>query len=243
MVMSEFPKTIREKKVKIHGKEFKIIPMTNRQIIKFEPMFDELKSEFEEHPDQFAEYRDKNARLIWQYLVEPNIEPKEATVIEREILFIEIYKLTKGELIPLKWKCPKCDHVTEFYFNILEDALWTTPSKGTITISAYKFKCDYANYIPKDEDDTKTVTLYTIFSHIRSFEKLGKIYPVTNIKEFVDWCLDELDPTVYDQLLKELPKFMTWFRFTIKAKCEMPNCAHESTIERASLPDFSLTAL
>ncbi len=219
-------RSIRETDVKIGTKSFKIRPWSNRDVLRFESALDSAGD------DVSVEQR---KQLVYDYLLKPNIieQTRDLTIIEREVIYIEMYKISKGVLIPLKYKCPveTCGHVTEINFNISKNFTFHDMGAKEIQTDDVKFMLKSSNYVPEEGDDP---TRYYA-SFIREIEYKGQKY-IAELDDIVNWLLDDLDEVNFEQFISKMIEVLPWIELKMTCECEL--CGHKDEYRFTELPDF-----
>lgn len=223
----ELPKirSIRETEVTVGNKSIKIRPWSNRDVLRYESAMDEQ--------DEIS--MEKKKQLIYEYLVRPNLIDidRELTVIEREVVYIEMYKISKGILIPLKYTCPdeNCGHLTELNFNIAKNYKFHDMKSKEIKTDDVKFILKSSSYVLEEGDEP--IKFYASF--IREFEYKGQKY-VADLNELTNWLLDDLDETNFEQFIEKMIENLPYIELTLECKCEL--CGNTETFRFNELPDF-----
>lgn len=202
----ELPKinSIRSKIVKFSKKEVKISPWTNLQLMQYEEQVD----------NNSFEYIDK--------LIDDNIETSsKLTLIERKYLFIELFKLTKGNLLDIKYTCKHCKEESKTVINLEQSMKFKEIQKQIIKTKNFTFNLrKTSNYRMNLNEDKLLETLKYICSFIDSFKYKDKEYQITNLDETVNWINNEMPKNEFDLLLKEFEIIQPKIETDINSLCE-----------------------
>lgn len=202
----ELPKinSIRSKIVKFSKKEVKISPWTNLQLMQYEEQVD----------NNSFEYIDK--------LIDDNIETSsKLTLIERKYLFIELFKLTKGNLLDIKYTCKHCKEESKTVINLEQSMKFKEIQKQIIKTKNFTFNLrKTSNYRMNLNEDKLLETLKYICSFIDSFKYKDKEYQITDLDETVNWINNEMPKNEFDLLLKEFEIIQPKIETDINSLCE-----------------------
>lgn len=240
-----FPKlaSVRNAKVNIGGKSIEIKPWTNRNVLYYENAKDIIQANIDKmsYIDIF-EKKQMFMEAVFEHLVKPNINYiGNLSAFEKEVLFIEMYKLSRGTIILLSYECPTCKGKSENQFNIDRDYKFTDVKIGDINTKDVRFTVHASSLeIPSDILDEDRL-IYFYCSFVREFKYKDKQFIVDNLKDFVTWMLDELDEVNYNEFLSLIQTKLPTIRLCAHVKCDF--CRHEEEFVMIQLPDFSLVTL
>lgn len=218
-------RSIREAAVKVGNKSFKIKPWSNRDTLRYESALEDYDGTSENFKKE----------LIYEHLIQPNLIDcdRDLTLIEREVVYIEMYKISKGTIIPLKYKCPieTCGQVTEMNFNISKNYKFHDMKEKEVKTDDVIFTLKSSNYVLREGDEP--VKFYASF--IREFDFKGEKC-VADLEELTNWLLDELDDHNFEQFIEAMIVNLPYIEMTLECKCEL--CGNEETFHFKELPDF-----
>lgn len=217
-------RSIRESDVKIGSKTLRIQPWSNRDVIRYE-------TALKDNPTL-----EERKQCIFDYLIKPNIgdAADSLNLFEREVVYIEMYKLSKGVLIPLQYKCPDkdCGQITELNFNLLTNYKLHDMTTKEIKTDDVKFTLKYSSYFPKPGDDS--IRFYASF--IKEFEYKNQKF-ISDLDELENWLLDELDEVNFAQFLEQMIIALPKIELSMECTCSL--CGNIDTFHFNELPDFS----
>lgn len=238
-------KSIRISNVSICGKKIKIQPWTNRDILRYEHAKDEVNERIASLGEvNIFEKKQMFMDIIFDHLVLPNIDYKGGlTQFEKEVLFIEIYKISRGTIINLNYVCSQCKGSSENQFNIDKNFTFTEFKVGEIktknmTFTTKQSSLDMDSLYEVNEEDK---ILYYYFSFILDFTYKNETFVVEDLGEFVKWMLEEVDETNFNELVTEIQKRTPSISLKTIAHCDF--CGHKEDFTFVQLPDFSLVTL
>lgn len=240
-----FPKltSVRNAKVSVGGKSIEIKPWTNRNVLYYENAKDAIDEtvSHQEFLDVF-EKKQMYMEAVFEHLVNPNINYNGTlSTFEKEVLFIEMYKLSRGTIISMTYECPSCKGKSENQFNIDRDYKFTDVKIGEINTRDVVFTVRNTTHeIPNDILDEDRL-IYFYCSFIREFSYKNEKYIVSDLKEFVNWILEELDEVNYNEFLSAIASRLPTISLKTHVKCDF--CQHEDDFVMIQLPDFSLVTL
>ena len=238
-------KSVRTSNVRLGGKSIKIQPWTNRDVLRYEHAKDEVNDRI--NSLGFVNLFEKKQMFmdaIFEHLVEPNIDYKGAlSQFEKEVLFIEIYKISRGTIINLNYVCQECQGKSENQFNIDKSFKFTEFKVGEIKTKTMTFRTKQStlDYDSLDDIRSDDKILYYYFSHILDFTYKNDTFVVEDLREFVNWMLEEVDETNFNELVSEIQKRTPQIELKTKAVCDF--CQHTEDFTFVQLPDFSLVTL
>ena len=238
-------KSVRTSTVSICGKKIQIQPWTNRDVLRYEHAKDEVNEKINELG--FVNLFEKKQMFmdaIFTHLVYPNIDYKGGlSQFEKEVLFIEIYKISRGTIINLKYVCSECKASSENQFNLDKSFKFTEFKVGEITTKTMTFRTKQSNLDIDllDEVSEEDKILYYYFSFIKDFTYKNELYVVDDLSKFVTWMLEEVDETNFNELVLEIQKRTPSIELKTTAKCDF--CNHTEDFTFIQLPDFSLVTL
>ncbi len=228
-----FPKnsSLRTKKIELNSKKITLSPWNNLQLIRYEGL--------DNDPNKF------NQDLIKEHLINPNIECKHSlTLVEEQMVFIELHKLSKSNLLDVKYTCKECNkHVKEkknitksdYTFNLENIVKFNNLNKTVIKTKSYIFNLNtYSNYrINFHEDINKEAMNYTC-SFVRSFTYNNKEYMIKELDDLVKYIYEELPTDEFKEFVKEFDNVQPKIIQDLKVKCPL---GHEQTLD-INITDF-----
>jgi len=257
--------SLREKKVTTpSGIEATLIPWSNKTILKYDEALNELKKKYEENEGEklFSDYKLEQDILIHDILVTPfaNIEDdKELTYFDKNVLFVELYKLSKGGIIETIYTCDKCKHKSTHNFDLNNKENYLYHSIDITPIEAKDFKFyikEYSDFDvsfkPGAHKANEEQSMFFMLSYIEKIEILPKvegeesmIYDMsdTPLIEFNKWIEDELDVATWNILYKKLKDQLPHLEFKYKYYCTACDAKEDEYTYFPTLPDFSLGLL
>jgi len=230
-------RTVRKGEVKIGNNTIEFIPWSNKDMLIYENMKEEKESKIQEEKDKLVQ-RKLIMDIIYSTLVKPNVLnlKDELTPIEKEVVFVEMYKLSRGNFINLTYKCTECKHTSDIQFDINKDYKFHPLKKMNIKTKDLEIKLKMSNYKPTEDDDSM---LYYV-SFIEEFKYNNNTFINTSNTELAEWFANELDEINFKEFIESIIDVLPKVEFSKKVKCEM--CENTSMFQFMSLPDFSLTS-
>jgi len=243
-----FPKltSVRNSIVKISGKSINIKPWTNRNVLYYENAKDDVQTAINNNLEFVNIFEKKKLFMdaVFEHLVKPNIEYDGIlTTFEKEVLFIEMYKISRGTIITLSYSCPKCKGKSANNFDITKSVKYSDVKLGDINTNNVCFTLksssfDESNY-PDIADQDKLIYFYCSFVKEFTFKK--EKFIVTDLTEFVNWVLEELSETDYNEFLELIVTRLPSMEMKAPMKCDF--CGNTEEFTCIQLPDFSLVTL
>lgn len=243
-----FPKltSVRSSIVTVAGKKIPIRPWTNRNVLYYENAKDEIQDKINGMGIlSVFEKKLMFMQAIFEHLVKPNIEyDGYLTEFEKEVIFINMYKLSRGTMINVTYSCsnPECGGKSENYFNIDTDFKFSDVKLGELKTKDFSFNLKHSSlnleeFEIKDEDKM----LFYYCSFVKDFTYKGNVHPVTDLSEFATWVMDELDENNYNEFISQIATRLPSVELKTVAKCDF--CGHTEEFTFIQLPDFSLVTL
>ena len=99
------------------------------------------------------------------------------------------------------------------------------------------FLFDDSKYDIPDQD----TLIYFYCSFVKEFTFKNEHFIVTDLKEFVDWMLEELSETDYNEFLEQIASRLPSMEMKAQMKCDF--CGNKEDFTCIQLPDFSLVTL
>jgi hypothetical protein len=220
-----FPKlnSVRSGVVKINGKKINIKPWSNRNVLYYEYAKDLIQDQInEEFITNIFEKKRMFMDAIFEHLVQPNIEYSGSlSMFEKEVLFIEMYKISRGPIVNITYEC-SCGMKSPNQFNIDKDYKITEVKPANILIGKFEFVVKTPSVVTDElpDIDEKDRLTYFYLSHIKEFKYNGELNVITDLKEFVNWALEELDETVFNELIDKVQKHLPTITLKTTVKCD-----------------------
>lgn len=220
----ELPKinSLRNKNIIINSKKILLKPWTNLQLVNFESSKDdELKID-----------------IILRELIEPNIEcNQKLTLVEERIVLIELYKLSKSNIIDIIFTCEKCETPSEH--SIFLDKVINFKELNTRTIKTKDCIFNLRHYSLYRIDLNKDIneeTMTYVASFIDSIDYNDEIYEGFELQELKDWLINELDKDNFNTLIKKFDEIQPRIEITAEAICE--HCGTKQEINFKGVENF-----
>lgn len=226
----ELPKirSARLKKVKLGDNSIKIQPWSNRQMIQYETIVEDIKS----NSERFKEAVD--------ILLKPNIiegDINKLHEVDITYLFVELYKISRSTMIDFTFKCKSCDNRSSGIFNINKHVEYVDIQHKSFSTEDFTFNIGNSNYNTLD-DESDDADLKYILSFVKSFQYEDKTYQAFTLDELVEFFTTEIDEKNYiafmNNMLEALPKIKLIGDFA----CE--HCGEKTQIAFSTLPDFQI---
>jgi len=240
-----FPKltSTRSAKVSVGGKTIEIKPWTNRNVLYYEHAKDVIQDDIDHRG--FVDIFEKKQMFmdaVFEHLVKPNMKyDGTLSTFEKEVLFIEMYKISRGTIIALSYECPDCGGKSENQFNIDRDYKFTDVKIGDINTKDVSFTVkSSAHPIPENVADEDRL-IYFYCSFVREFTYKNEKFIVQDLTEFVTWLMDELDEVNYSEFLSAIATRLPTIQLKTEVECDF--CQHREEFVMIQLPDFSLVTL
>jgi len=163
--------------------------------------------------------------------------------IDITYLFIELRKLSEGDVIEVSFKCPSCGKDNEnIKFNLSECLEFTPANPLTVNLSnnitiAFK-EIPYVKQIEIENNysqDKVEYNLHFFYNSIKSISVNGTLYDSFSIEE-LEKFIGDLDVIEFNNLFEEFIKSVGNIILQQKTKCKF--CDKESNILLGELEDF-----
>lgn len=234
-------RTTRIKSLSIQGlPKVKIIPWSNQQMITYTQIVEDIKDKELDEDNERLEI----LNLQYEHLVKPNIvesKVEQYSFIQKQLLMIEIYKISRAMIIELLFPCHKegCEHQTEGYFNLSKNVIYTPIKEKKIKIMEYEFHISEDNFMVMDKFDDDTKIKY-ILGYVSKVTTNGKELAF-DLDQLFDWVMNELSDKMYDDLMLFLNSNIPSISMINEVECE--KCGSVNVYRHEGLPDFSLGLL
>lgn len=234
--------SLRSSKVEFGKYHVIIKPWTNRDMINYEDRKSQLEnSESYQTLNKFQKKYEVD-ELIFEILIEPNIiesNKKRYSYFEKQVLFIESYKISRGSTITIKIECenPECKQRKNSDFDLNKNVKYEFISQKNFKTKDFEFELRESEYTP-DSDGKTDIKFYA--SYIAGVKFNGVKTVITDLDEFVNWIETEMDEQNYIQFQEEILKILPKIQMTMNYTC--PACGHAHNYRFYDLPDFSIVA-
>lgn len=224
--------SVRKGSLKLGRETITFSPWTNGQLIEFESLKDSLDK-------KSLQYKTELEKLKIDRLVKPNLSnDKKRNLFEYRLLFIEIYKLSKGVEFDFQFKCSHCDTYSEGIFNIEKSVSFSEMSSDSIETDKYQFEMKTTSkYSVLDSEEPVDVKgLKYIVSYVKSFTDGKETFEGFTLDELYDWFMQECPEKDYRQFMKEFKEIQPNLKIEDTYECEW--CGKENFIQFKDIPDF-----
>ena len=232
-------RTLRNTKIKLEKDSIEIQAWSNRDVVNFLSAQDAIDFDSLDSNQKIL----KNHEIIWNHLIKPNIiteYQKQIPYVYQKMVFAEMYKLSKGSLIDVQYKCSKCGQMNETVFDINKHFKFESMKNDVVEFDKFKFRLQEPTYDINTENDKYSGYRF-LLSTIKYFEYDGKSHKNLTEEEIFDWCMDELDDATFETLVSEIQVNMSNVSYSFDGTCI--ECGVEELIVGIDLPDFGLVHL
>jgi hypothetical protein len=186
----------------------------------------------------------KLEKLKLNELIKPNIKGiKNINLFQSRVLFIELYKLSKGNEIDFQFLCHTCSSEEEpvysqGVFKIDDDFHYHEMKKYQIETSNFIFYLNKESQMDIFKETNKDKGILYILSYIKSIyqKSTEKDFEVQDIEELKTWFMDELPEEDYLGFMNTFKEIQPKIEIQGKYTCEF--CGTTKDIEFKNLPDF-----
>ena len=234
--------SIRKNIFKLNNQNIELVPWTNYQLVQFESLKDSSEK------SKLVLENLKIDNLIIPYISNyESLKIKKFSLIDYRRLFVELYKLSKGNMVDFQFKCKYCStEENDIYslglFDLTKNYKFTELKKTTIETTDFKFILKTSNYdIIKDtEEDTDLKSSKYLYSYVKEVIDKNKTetYKDFTLDEITNWFLNELDSKNYSEFNLEFSKIQPSINIEGDFICE--HCGKTNHIKFEDIPDFSI---
>lgn len=213
--------SLRNKNITLNSKKILLKPWSNLQLINFESEKEDV-------------LKIDNIR---ENLITPNIECKQTlTLIEEKMVLVELYKLSKSNIIDITFTCSKCNSPSEHSIFIDKATEFKELKTRVIKTKDCIFNLrQYSLYRIDLNKDINTETIRYLASFIDSIEYKGT-HEGFELDELVDWLVQELDKSNFDTLIKKFTEVQPTIDFDVNATCA--HCGTKQKLNFKGVEDF-----
>jgi len=218
------PTSIRIKQVTINSKKIKIRPWSNLTLTEFEGIHDS---------------EDDTFKIIDEFLIQPFIETKDKlTLIEKRYILIELFKLSRGNLLDILYTCSHCGTRSAYSLRLDEIVNYSNLSSQTIKTKNYIFnlKKNSSYCIDYNSDKVNTEALIYVASFIQSIEDSKDVYEITDMLECSDWLNNELPQEDFKELTNQFYNIQPNLYIKAEAICEI--CSEITELDFKGIENF-----
>lgn len=224
----ELPKinSLRSKTITLNNKKIVIKPWTNLQLTNFDSLYNE------ENNSKF-----KN-ELIYDELIKNNIEYSGVlTLLEEKMILIELYKMSKSNIIDVSFTCKECKAKSGYVIDITKAVQWVELKTRTIKTKDCIFNLRLnSQYRINLKNDINIETINYIASYIDSFEYQDTNYEGFDLETLSNWLINELDKINFEELIRKFNEVQPRIDFKVQGVCEF--CGTKQDLNFKGVEDF-----
>lgn len=206
--------SIRSKNININGKKIKIKPWTNIQLTTYEENLE-----------------DSDYNTIYDLLIRDNIETKSTlTLLERRYVLYELYMLSKGNLLDIRFTCSSCDNPSETTLDVSKMVKFNEIKERTIKTKNFIINLKQnSNYSIDLEKDINIESIKYAVSYIDSFIYKDESFESPGVEKLTDFFIDEVSAEDYDEFITKINEIQPSIDINTKTKC--PHCGADNNIK------------